>query len=175
MIEDKKEQFLEIFREFEESETEGHRRSLLYKMAEFVELTSSSEILISIIKEKIKSTNSNDASDVTVFIWVIQMIADSVFVPVLCEILNNYRHFDLMEGIADALCFIADETCIEPIVNFLLEYEIEEDLGYHLRNKFLDVLDGIKTQNAIEGIKKVSESSNSQLRELASYHLKKYS
>ena len=174
MMEDKKEQFLKIFRDFEESKTVGQRQSLLNKMAEFVDLTSSSEILINIIKEKIKSKNSNDTSDVIVFIWVIQRIADNIFVPVLCEILNNYRYFNLMEGIADALCFIADETCIEPIVNFLLEYEIDEDLGYHLRNKFLDVLDGIKTQKAIEGIKKVSESSNSQLSELASHHLKKY-
>jgi len=77
-----------------------------------------------------------------------------------------------MEGIADALMDIADEASVPSIIK-ALEYEVGGDADYHFNRKLVQALYNIGTGEAIEGIKRASQSSKELLQEEAIRKLKK--
>lgn len=108
-----------------------------------------------------QAINSQNWEELKRIIFIVQRVPDPMFVPLLCELLE-YKQFHLMEGIADALTF-SDERSIPYIVKTLMEYDIDEDLGYHLRKKLIDILVYIKNEEAIIGLKQLALKSCSEL------------
>ena len=85
-------------------------------------------------------------------IWSIPSPPSRIFTTILCDLLDNHRHIEIMEAVADAMFDLKDERAIPSLIGALDHYLIG-DPDFHFNRKILYALANIGTQDAIDGIK----------------------
>lgn len=105
-------------------------------------------------------------------IWAVGLLPDRMFTELLCDVLDNHKHDEYMEAVADALIDISDEHAVPCIVR-ALNYRVEGDSGCHFNRKLINALFKIGTKEAVEGMKQALNSREGLIRESAKDFLKR--
>ena len=148
------EEFRKLYARLKESENHDQYQDAMRDLVELVESKDLSEGVLETTREELNVQNWSSLNNL---IGLMQNAPNRKYTPILCELLD-YRHFDLMEGIADALFDIVDERAVPYVIKTLLGYDFDEDLIYHLRIKLIDFLIRIGNKEAIDGLKLLSQN-----------------
>jgi hypothetical protein len=103
-------------------------------------------------------------------IWAIPDPAPGMFSPFLCRLLDDHRHLEIMEAVADAMSSITDEEAVPSLIGVLDHYLIG-DADFHFNRKILYALANIGSPEAIAGITSALQSPEEIIRTTAKKEL----
>lgn len=152
-------QFRFLYAQLQNAKDYQSRQNTFDKLVSLIHSEGLENELYEIMQQAMASKNWQELKNI---IFLVQEISDPRFVPLLCELLG-YEQFDLMEGIADALYDLNSEKAVPYIIKTLMDYNIDEDSGHHLRLKLVEILEFLKTEEAISGLRQLSLNSCSPL------------
>jgi hypothetical protein len=99
-------------------------------------------------------------------IFIVQRHPSSKYIPLLCNLLDNYREEVFMEAIVDALLIIEDKESVPSLIR-ALDYNLPGDESGHFNRKIVIALANIGTASAVEGIRNTLNHPKELAREEA--------
>jgi hypothetical protein len=105
-----------------------------------------SDDLLAVMQEELDKQNWGR---LTILIWAIASVPDRKFTPLLCTLLDEHRHDEYLEAIADAMFDIRDERSVRSLTA-ALDHSVRGDDDRHFNRKLIAALARIGTDDAIE-------------------------
>lgn len=103
-------------------------------------------------------------------IWAMPEPTPIVFSDFLCHLLDNHRHIEIMEAIADRMFSLRDEKAILSLIR-VLDHYLVGDADFHFNRKIIYALKNIGSAEAIAGIKIALQSPEEIIRTTAQKEL----
>jgi hypothetical protein len=103
-------------------------------------------------------------------IWAIPEPTPKLFSGFLCKLLDEHRHIEIMEAVADAMFSLNDEAAVPSLTRALTHY-LEGDADFHFNRKIIYALANIGSTKAIAGIECALDSPEELIRSTAQREL----
>jgi len=103
-------------------------------------------------------------------IWAVPEPTPVIFTDILCELLDNHRHIEIMEAIADGMFSLKDPRAVRSLIGVLDHYLIG-DPDCHFNRKIIYALGNVGSPEAIDGIRTALDSPEEIIRATATKEL----
>jgi|ERR1041385_1033181 HEAT repeat protein len=107
-------------------------------------------------------------------IWAIPEPTPIIFSSMLSQLLDNHRHIEIMEAIADKMYSLKDPDTVGSLVG-VLDYSLSGDDDCHFNRKIIYALANIGSPEAISAIRNSLNSPEETIRRTARKELDKLS